>query len=304
MDIKTTVAQKADEVHRLGLAQTRAAIRAAIAGRDKRCPPLAEVRDLIIDGPAGPLDGRLYRPLGVAEGGPALVFIHGGGFVIGDLDTNDAFCRRLAAGAKVTVISANYRLAPEARFPAQLDDAMAATRWVIANAKALGVRADGLALSGDSAGAYLAIAITAALNAERPGTVGSQILVYPLMHIDDAIWSTTVFQDSRIVGRAAVAYIRSQLHDGDLTAPSLLDQDMPKAPPTLIVTGGPMDPVRPDAKLYGQKIAGMGTPLVTREFPLLPHGWANLTHASSVARKAVTETAELAGTVIRGEALA
>ena len=265
MDIKTTVAQKADEVHLLGLAQTRAAIRAAIAGRDKRCPPLAEVRDLIIDGPAGPLDGRLYRPLGIADGGPALVFIHGGGFVIGDLDTNDAFCRRLAAGAAVTVIAANYRLAPEARFPAQLDDAMAATRWVIANANALGVRADGLALSGDSAGAYLAIAITAALNAERPGTVGSQILVYPLMHVDDAIWSTTVFQDSRIIGRAAVAYIRSQLHDGDLTAPSLLDQDMPKAPPTLIVTGGPMDPVRPDAKLYGQKIAALAGAVIRGE---------------------------------------
>ncbi|MBS0409856.1 MAG: alpha/beta hydrolase [Proteobacteria bacterium] len=301
MDLKAAVTQKADEVHRLGLAQTRAAIRAAIAGRDKRCPPLADVRELTVDGAAGPLAGRLYRPLDAADGGPALVFIHGGGFVIGDLDTNDAFCRRLAAGAKVTVIAVTYRLAPEAKFPAQLDDAMAAVRWVIDHAASLGVRPDGLALSGDSAGAYLAIAVTASLNTERPGTVGSQILVYPLMHIDDAIWSTTVFQDSRIVGRAAVAYIRSQLHEGDLFAPSLLDQDMPRPPPTLIVTGGQLDPVRPDAKRYGEKIAAMGTRLVTREFPLLPHGWANMTHASSIARKAVTETAELAGALIRGE---
>lgn len=132
--------------------------------------------------------------------------------------------------------------------------------------------------------------------------MGSQILVYPLMHIDDAIWSTTVFRNSRIVGRAAVAYIRSQLGDGDLVAPSLLDRPMPKAPPTLIVTGGPLDPVQPDAMRYADLIAGQGTAVTTREFPLLPHGWANLTHVSSIARKAVTQTAALAGAVIRGEA--
>ncbi len=302
MDLKTHLIEKAEAYHRLGLQQTRAAIRGAIAGRDKRCPPVAEVRELEIDGAVGSLAGRLYRPLGVRDGGPALIFIHGGGFVIGDLDTNDAFCRRLAAASEVTVISANYRLAPEAKFPAQFDDALAATRWVIDHAGALGVLDQGLALCGDSAGAYLAIAVTARLNAERPDTVGSQILVYPLMHIDDAIWSTTVFQNSRVVGRAAVAYIRSQLADGEINAPSLLDQDLPTAPPTLIVLGGVMDPVSPDAKLYAQKIRAQGVKVVMREYPLLPHGWANLTHVSSIARKAVTETAELAGALIRGEA--
>lgn len=301
-ELKTTLAARVDEYHRLGLTGVRAAIRGAIAGRDRRCPPLAEVRDLVIDGGAEPLAGRLYRPEGAAQGGPALVFIHGGGFVIGDLETNDAFCRRLAAGAGVTVISANYRLAPEARYPAQREDSLAAVRWVIAHAGELGVRPDGLTLCGDSAGGYLAITLTAMLNAERPGTVARQVLVYPLMHIDDAIWSTTVFQDSRIVGRAAVAYIRSQLADGDVTAPSLFDTKMPAPPPTLIVTGGPLDPVRPDARRYGEIIAAQGATVVTREFPLLPHGWANMTHVSANARKAVSETAALAGALIRGEA--
>lgn len=303
-DLKTTLAARADEYHRLGLAGVRAAIRGAIAGRDRRAPPLAEVRELSIDGPAGPLAGRLYRPQGAAPGGPALLFIHGGGFVIGDLDTNDAFCRRLADGAKVTVISADYRLAPEARYPAQREDALAAARWAMAHAGELGVRSDGLILSGDSAGGYLAITLAALLNAERPGTVAAQVLIYPLMHIDDAIWSTTVFQDSRVVGRAAVAYIRSQLADGDVTAPSLFDAAMPPPPPTLIVTGGPLDPVRPDARRYGEIIAAQGARVVTREFPLLPHGWANMTHVSANARKAVTETAILAGALIRGETLA
>ncbi|MGA0601008.1 alpha/beta hydrolase [Caulobacter sp. KR2-114] len=302
-DLKSTLAARADEYHRLGLAGVRAAIRAAIAGRDRRCPPLDEVRELVIDGPAGPLPGRLYRPRGAPPGGPALLFIHGGGFVIGDLDTNDAFCRRLADGAQVTVIAATYRLAPEARYPAQRDDALAAARWVLTHAAELGVRPDGLVLSGDSAGGYLAITLTAALNAERPGTVAAQVLVYPLMHIDDAIWSTTIFQDSRIVGRAAVAYIRSQLADGEVSAPSLFDVDMPPAPPTLIVTGGPLDPVRPDARRYGEIIAAQGARVVTREFPLLPHGWANMTHASANARKAVTETAALAGALIRGQGM-
>lgn len=303
MDIKAALIEKAETYHRLGLQQTRAAIRAAISGRDKTCPPVAEVRELEIPGPASLLAGRLYRPVGAEDNGPALVFIHGGGFVIGDLDTNDAFCRRLAAASKVTVIAATYRLAPEAKFPAQMEDALAATRWVIANAKALGVRGHGLALSGDSAGAYLAIAITAKLNSEHPGTVASQILVYPLVHIDDDLWSQTVFQDSRVVGRAAVAYIRSQLADGEINAPSILDQDLPPPPPTLIVLGGPMDPVRPDAKRYAAKIQAQGTPVVMREYPLLPHGWANMTHVSSIARKAVTETATLAGALIRGEAV-
>ena len=178
-ELKTTLAHRVDEYHRLGLAGVRAAIRAAIAGRDRRCPPLAEVRDFVVDGGAEPQAARRYRPQDAQPKGPALVFIHGGGFVIGDLETNDAFCRRLAAGSGVTVISANYRLAPEARYPAQLEDSLAAVRWVIAHADALDVRADGLALCGDSAGGHLAITQTAPLNAERAGTVAAQVLVYP-----------------------------------------------------------------------------------------------------------------------------
>src|SRR5262249_56989958 len=129
-------------------------------------PPMREGRACATPGPAGPRPARLYRPQSAPEhGGPLLVYFHGGGFVIGDLEINDALCRRLASAAALSVISVHYRLAPEAPYPAQLDDTLAAMRWLAAHAAELDLDPDCIAISGDSAGAYLAIAATARLHA-------------------------------------------------------------------------------------------------------------------------------------------
>lgn len=283
-----------------GLQQARAALRASIAGRDKTTPPMHEVRQLTIPGAACDLPARLYRPETATDArGAAIVYFHGGGFVLGELDTNDALCRRLCSAAGVTLIAVHYRLAPEAPFPAQLDDTLAAMRWIADNAVALQIDPDRIAISGDSAGAYLAIAATAVLNAERPGAVAAQILIYPLLHIDDGVWSQSVFKHARIVGRAAVAYIRSQLGESAVTTPSLLVQDLPPPPPTLIAMGGALDPVRPDAEAYARKIEAAGVRPVILEYPLLPHGFANLTHVSAASRKAMTQIGEAAGSLLR-----
>ena len=115
-------------------------------------PALGAVRELVVDGGAGPIAARLYTPLPVRAPHPALVYFHGGGWTIGDLDTHDVLCRQLCAAAGVAVLAVDYRLGPEQRFPAAFDDCLAATRWLQREAAALGLDATRLALGGDSAG--------------------------------------------------------------------------------------------------------------------------------------------------------
>jgi acetyl esterase len=292
--------QRIDAANLAGVRTVRAMMRRSLGARDRGAPEMRELRDFTIPGPAGDLEARFYRPHGAVRGGPALVFFHGGGFVIGDLDTNDAFVRRLAAASRVTMIAVQYRLAPEAHWPAPLEDALAATRWVIANATELGAAADRIGLSGDSAGAYLAIAVTAELNRAAPGTIAAQALIYPLLHVDDAVWKTAVLRDSRIVGRAAVAYIRAALAVPD-GIPALHAADLPPAPPTLVVTGGLMDPIRPDARAYAEALRAAGVAVVTREYPALPHGFGSASHLFPASRAALAEIGQLAGQLLRSE---
>src|SRR5438876_7675622 len=145
-------------------------------------PEIGMVKDLTAEGPLGPIPLRLYRPKGVpaATALPALVFFHGGGWVIGDLDTHDVLCRQLTAESGASVISVDYRLAPEHKFPAAVDDAWAATRWVVAHAADLNVDADRLAVGGDSAGGNLA-AVVALLARDHGGPpIRLQALLYPV----------------------------------------------------------------------------------------------------------------------------
>ncbi len=113
---------------------------------------MAETRDLVAEVPLGQIPLRLYRPEGVRETGPALIYIHGGGWVIGDLESHDKVCRSIAAGAQCRVVAVDYRRAPEHPYPASLGDVIGATRWIAANAASLGIDADRLAIGGDSAG--------------------------------------------------------------------------------------------------------------------------------------------------------
>lgn len=284
-----------------GVERARKAFGFMLARRDRTTPMLAQLRNFNVEGAAGPLAARLYTPQGAEEPGPLLVFFHGGGFVLGDLETHDAFCVRLADAAKVRVLACRYRLAPEAAFPAQLDDALAAFRWIAARAKEFGADPDALALGGDSAGGYLAVAATARLNAERPGAVKAQVLVYPLLTLDDDVWASSLLQDSRIVGRLAVQFIRAQLATTE--APSLLGTLSEKAPPTLLVAGGPLDPCRPDALTYARELAAAGVAFEERYYPALPHGFIHLTHVSAPAREAVAEIGAMAGELLRRSAL-
>ncbi|MCF8505663.1 MAG: alpha/beta hydrolase [Caulobacter sp.] len=280
-----------------GVARARKAVDFMLSRRDRALPLLAELRNFTVEGATGPLAARLYVPQGAETPGPMLVFFHGGGFVLGDIETHDAFCVRLADAAKVRVLACRYRLAPEAAYPAQLDDALAAFRWIAARAETFGARADALALGGDSAGGYLAVAATARINTETPGAVTAQVLIYPLLTLDDDIWASSLLQDGRIVGRLAVQFIRAQLATTE--APSLLGTLTGKAPPTLLVAGGPLDPCRPDALTYAQALAAADVDFEERYYTALPHGFINLTHVSAPAREAVAEIGTMTGRLLR-----
>jgi acetyl esterase len=228
---------------------------------------------------------------------PVLLYFHGGGFFSGDLDTHEALCVRLADAGALRVISASYRLAPEHPFPAQFDDALAMARTVLADPALAG--AAPLVVGGDSAGGYLAAAVAARLNAERPRTVRAQLLIYPLVQVDEATWASDLLRHTRVLGWAAVRYIRALIRVGTAGAPSLLAPGAVSAIPTVLVTGGPLDPVSPDAEPLAQILEAAGAPVLRREYPLMIHGFANLTHASSLARDAVAEMGRQIGELAR-----
>ncbi|HEX3594130.1 MAG TPA: alpha/beta hydrolase, partial [Polyangiaceae bacterium] len=165
--------------------------------------PALDCRDLVIDSPALPIPARLYTPNGLAARSPAVVYFHGGGWVTCSVATHDAFCRRLAAEARCRVVSIDYRLAPEHRFPAAVEDAIAATRFVLANAHDLGVDPERVAVAGDSAGGNLSavVALATRNDARRPRL---QALIYPALDMTCRTASHVTFAERYFLTRAMV----------------------------------------------------------------------------------------------------
>jgi len=174
-------------------------------------PQIGAVRDVLTEG-AQAIPLRVYRPPGVSDSRrlPVLVYFHGGGWVIGDLETHDVLCRQLTAEAGVSVIAVDYRLAPEHKFPAAADDAWAATRWIAAHAAELGVDADRLAVGGDSAGGNLA-AVVALLAREAGGPrIALQILLYPVTDLVSESQSYADLADGYMLTRDSMRWFRAQ----------------------------------------------------------------------------------------------
>jgi len=226
---------------------------------------VAEVRDLSATGPHGPIPLRLYRP--EAEQGarlPVLVYYHGGGWVIGDLDTHDTLCRELANGSGMAVVAVDYRLAPEHRFPAAYDDALAATRWVHDHADELGIDATRLAVGGDSAGGNLAAVVCLAA---RDGLAGRlpivfQLLVYPgtdqrRQHASHTSNGKGYLLTANTITWFHDHYIDDPKHDLDWRASPLLHVDHGGLPPALVLTAG-YDPLRDEGLDYARALSAAG----------------------------------------------
>jgi acetyl esterase len=272
------------------LEQTRRGLRTLLAVPAARAGGLARVEELSIPGPNGQLRARYYEAKN-AKVAPLLVYFHGGGFVCCDIDTHDSICSWLAKSSQGRVLSVGYRLAPETPFPGQLDDVRATCAWAFQNAQRLGASPDRLALAGDSAGAYLAVTMSLEINRATPGAIALQVLLYPLVHVQDSLWADEELRNFRFLGRVACLYIARSL--GAEALPSLLDVDLSAAPPTIVAGGGPMDPVRADVKAFVEALRKAGVEVKEKKYPVLMHGGLNFTAYSKTAVNALQEVGEL-----------
>jgi acetyl esterase len=272
------------------LEQARRGLRTLLAVPAARAAGLAKVEELEIPGPAGPMRARYYEASN-ATPAPLMLYFHGGGFVCCDIDTHDSICSWLAKSSGGRVLSVGYRLAPEAPFPAQLDDTRAATIWAFQNAQRFGARSDKLALAGDSAGAYLATTLALEINGATPGAIALQVLLYPLVHVQDSLWADEELRNFRFLGRVAAFYIARSL--GAAGLPSLLDVDLSAAPTTIVAGGGAMDPVRADVKAFIEALRRNNIRVIEKKYPALMHGGLNFTAYSKTAVGALQDVGAL-----------
>ncbi len=294
--------ESASAYGKLSPQQGRARIRAgaAAAAGPKRSTPT--VFDLEIPGPGGKISARFYEPHGIGlENRPLIVYLHGGGWTIGDLDTCDSVCRFLALNTPAVVLSVDYRLAPEHPFPAAVEDAWAAYRWAASNNGRLGIDPGRIAVAGDSAGGNLAAA--ASLMARDEGDVkpAMQALIYPVTDAVGGQKSRDTFAKGFLLARADMDWFeRHYLPPGaDRTDPRvsmLRAADLSGLPPAYVATAG-FDPLRDEGEAYAARMQEAGVEVTLRRHPGLIHGFANMTAISRTANAAMLE---LAGAIRTG----
>lgn len=238
---------------------------------------LAVIRDLTITGPAGPIPARLYDAREKREPGPVMVFFHGGGFVIGNLDTHEPYCAEAARALDIPVIAIDYRLSPEAPWPAAPDDCEAAARWVAVSPAELGRAVTSLVLSGDSAGGNLAIVTTLALRDKAAAApVIAQFPIYPVVDSSNDWGSYHEFCEGHLLTTDAMAYFhQAYAAETDHPRAAPLHCDHAGTPPTLVLTAG-LDPLRDQGRAYAGALIAAGVPTIYREAEGNIHGFINL----------------------------
>ncbi len=261
--------------------------------------------DRRIPGPAGEIPVRIYRPRSAAAGSklPLLVYFHGGGWVIGDIETHHTMCQRLCEAGSLVVVSVDYRLAPEHRFPAAVDDCWAATVWAAANATALGAEGSKVAVGGDSAGGNLA-AVMALMARDRGGVqVGFQLLLYPAVDALANTGSMAMNADGYLLTREAMVwfydhYIPDAADRSDWRASPLRARSFAGLPPAMVITAG-FDPLLDEGRAYAERLAHDGVTVEHVAFGSLIHGFLGMPGVLPQARRALA----MAGQAVR-EALA
>jgi acetyl esterase len=258
-------------------------------------PELASVEPLVIPSPAGPIPARIYTPAkprqtnGLA---PCLVFYHGGGWVIGDLDSHDVVCRKLADEGELIVISVDYRLAPEHKFPAAVDDAIEAAKWIAANAKRLGIDASRLMVGGDSAGGNLAAVVAIAARDGNGPAIAGQLLIYPATDFAMAHPSHSEPETSLLLTHSVIRWFSNHyLGDADINdwrASPARAKTLAGLPPAYVLTAG-ADPLRDEGDEYARRLKEAGVPVTHRTFPGQFHGFFTMGKLLQQANVAATE---------------
>ena len=289
------IERKVPPTHTLSPADARALYRERRAYTQPDPPRVAEVRELAADGPHGSVPLRLYRPLSDRPAPkallPVLVYFHGGGWVIGDLDTHDVLCRQLANASGCAVVSVGYRLAPEHRFPVAVDDAIAATRWVAKQAASLGLDATRLAVGGDSAGGNLAAVVCIAARDTADLAIAFQLLIYPATDMRRTLPSHTTNGDGYLLTRDSITYFHDHYmedarRDADWRASPLLAPDLGRLAPALVITAG-FDPLRDEGLAYADALTQAGSRASCVCFERQIHGFITMGRVIDEANTAV-----------------
>jgi acetyl esterase len=253
------------------------------------------VRNFTAPGPAGGIACRLYsdRETGSL---PASIFLHGGGWIGGDLDTHDVFCRELALGADCAVIAVDYRLAPEHKFPKPYEDCLAACAHVLDHAVALGVDPERIVVSGDSAGGNLAAAVVQALHRRQGNQPCFQMLIYPFT---DFRMATPAFEEMQTPGftvREATwcvdQYLSSMSEARDVRASPALAEDLSGLPPAFVMTAE-FDVLRDDGEAYALALAKAGVPVQLKRYPGVPHGFLSMPPDLGVTASAIKDVCKV-----------
>jgi acetyl esterase len=251
------------------------------------------VADLVIPGPAGPIPARHYRPPGAGPA-PMLVFYHGGGLVYGDLDLYDGIARQICRDGAVHVLSVDYRLAPEHKAPAAVDDAYAAFRWAVKHASSLGAMPDRVAVGGDSAGGTLAAVVSQQARNNGGPLPFLQWLIYPVTDADAHTRSRRLFANGFMLTAHDLDWFDQQYLDGsgvdvtDTRVSPLRAKDLSGLPPALVIIAG-FDPLRDEGKQYAAAMRAAGDKVDLRAMPTLTHAFINLGALGGGSSAAIAE---------------
>lgn len=279
--------------HTLSVADARVQYEARI-GLMATPAPVGAVSERIITGPGGELTLRIYQPVGTGPF-PILAFYHGSGFVLCSLDTHDGMCRNLCAGAGCIVVSVDYRLAPEHKFPAGLDDCVFATRWIAENAAALNGDAGRLAVGGDSAGGNLAAAAALRIRDEGGPALCGQLLIYPVTdHYTPGTPSYAENADGYGLTRDTMRwfwdhYLRDPADAAHPYASPLRTDNFSDLPPALVVTAE-YDPLRDEGEYYAERLRAAGIQCALSRWRGMNHGFFFWVGLVDKAGEAMAET--------------
>ncbi|MFK7894380.1 MAG: alpha/beta hydrolase [Myxococcota bacterium] len=264
----------------------------SMPGGDSPAPEMASVEDRTIEGPGGPLPIRIYTPPG---GGTksGIVYFHGGGWVLCSLDTHDSTCRELASGTDSVVVSVDYRLAPEAKFPAAPNDCYAATVWTFEQASTLGIDASRIAVAGDSAGGNLAAVVSLMARDQDGPSIHHQLLVYP---VTDSRLETPSYEENGsgyFLSKEMMRwfwhhYLENESDGANPLASPLRAEDLSGLPPATVITAE-FDPLRDEGKALATRLQEANVTTQYTNYPGVFHGFFAMTEQIPRARKAVDD---------------
>jgi acetyl esterase len=278
------------------LPELRQQLRVMVSLMDEPAPSLPRIEDIRIPGPAGEIPARLYSSTVEKRPQPTVAYFHGGGWVQGDLETHHGLCARLARHAGALVVAVDYRLAPEHKFPAAVDDCLAAYRWLRTKGRDLGADTTKVAVAGDSAGGNLSAVVSQLAASSGVPVPTCQVLIYPAVDFSLDTESHRELADGHVIPRDRILwymeqYLKGEADKADLRASPLRAPSLRGQPPTMIVTAG-FDPLRDEGRAYGDRLREAGVDVVHREYTGQIHAFVSLTKAIPQGMACTLEIAE------------